>query len=179
MSPTDVAPCVRCARKGELLALVATINRAFTREAWLIPGPRISLDELVLDVVRAGTTLLVAHQDGEIAGVVRVRTAPPIAEIGLLGVEPARQGRGIGALLMGAAERAAAGAGCKEMELLCGRELGMDAYYAALGYRAIAAAWGAHFGSLSPFTLVTMRKACARQPYTACSKTRSNRARSE
>lgn len=179
MSPTNDALSVRCARKGELLALVATINRAFVREEWLIPGPRIGFCELVLEVARAGTTLLVVEQDGEIAGVVRVRTAGPIAELGLLAVEPARQGRGIGALLTGAAERAAAAAGCDEIELLCGRELGMDAYYAGLGYRPVAAVWGVHFGSTAPFTLVTMRKACARQPYTAPSNTSSNRARLE
>ena len=123
----------------------------------------------MLEVARAGTTLIVAEHGDELVGVVRVRVvrdraASGVATLGLLAVEPGRQGRGVGARLVAAAERTAAAAGCAQIDLACGRELGMDDFYSALGYGTIATDWGARWGSTLPFTLVTMRKELRGRP---------------
>lgn len=140
------------------------INEAFSREEWLIPGPRITRAELVEEVTVDTVTLLVAEVSGRLTGCVHLRERPSggkvtaSPELGLLAVAPCAQGRGFGPALVREAEDHAHRRGSSEVFLRCARELGMESYYEALGYETVGVAWGRHLGSTRPFHLVTMSK---------------------
>ena len=160
-------PKIRIAIRADVPAIVELVNRAFEHEAWLIPGPRLHAAEASRELVDPSLVALVATLRDVIVGVVRVRFDDAgrgpraIPELGLLAVDPDAQGRGIGAMLVRAAEQLARQAGCAAIELHCGRELGLEAYYTALGYAWVAEELGSMFGSYRPFTLVTLQRKLA------------------
>jgi GNAT superfamily N-acetyltransferase len=158
----------RAATLDDVTALVPMINEAYLREAHVIPGPRITVDELRGQLPDASSQLRVAMLSGEPAGCVRVRLRADGAWFGLLATRVAVQGRGLASLLIGEAERFARSEGCAIMRLECARELGMAPYYASLGYE-IETVEPDHLltGSTPPYrqkgriTRVVMRKVLA------------------
>lgn len=163
-SPFEPRPCLRIAVRADVPAVVDVVNLAFEHEGWLIPGPRLDADVAEHEVVGPLLVTFVATLRDAIVGTVRVRFddddgAPrEIPELGLLAVHPNARGRGLGALLVRAAEGLAFRAGAGAIELYCGRELGLEPYYLGLGYQRIGEDFGPRYGSYRPFTLVTLRR---------------------
>ena len=60
---------------------------------------------------------LVAVEDGRVVGTCRVIVRDGVARLGRMAVEPHQRGRGLGAELLSAAERAASGAGAHRVRL--------------------------------------------------------------
>jgi predicted N-acetyltransferase YhbS len=153
------------ASSRDLPSLVSLVNLAFERrEGWLIPGPRLAPGAVSSELAGAGIRMLVARAYGRPVGCVRLRTQGPVPdplgvpELGLLAVAPELQGAGLGTALVYAAEALAVRSGFDVVHLQCGRELGTEGWYEALGYERIAEEHGTRWGSRRAFTLVTLRR---------------------
>lgn len=171
MKPDDSQPfrgaeesALRFVRPRDVPALVDLVNRAYEHERWLIPGPRLLARDVDREWFAPHIMAIVATMRGAPIGTVRVRFADEhgralaIPELGLLAVDPTIQRRRIGKQLVRGAEDIARNSGHAVIELRCGHELGLEAYYRALGYERVDAEYGTKFGSFQPFTLVTMRR---------------------
>ena len=129
----DIVP-VRPEDAGELLTLQ---RAAFVTEAQLYGDPRLpalveTLPELLAAV--SGGPALVARTGSRVVGSVRARAAAGVLQVGRLVVAPDQQGRGIGAALLAAVERAA-GPHVHTAALFTGhRSAGNLRLYARAGY---------------------------------------------
>lgn len=155
---------IRPAVPGDLPGILALVNRAYSREYWLIPGPRLkSLEALQEEFDSPGNTFLVAASIEGVHGVVRV-TRPHLGSphpepiFGMLAVDAGKQGQGLGRSLVGAAEQMAIQSGYSELFLECLDDMGMPQMYGHLGYIVTGKSFGSRWGSTAPFTLLLMRK---------------------
>jgi predicted N-acetyltransferase YhbS len=138
----------RPARAADLPRLHALIESAYrgetaragwTHEADLIESPRTSIAELQATLASPDERLLIATEgaDDAIVGCVEVsRRGGGVAYLGLLTVQPGRQGGGLGRQLLAAGEMEAAqafGARTIEMTVIAGRAE-LIAYYGRRGY---------------------------------------------
>jgi GNAT superfamily N-acetyltransferase len=132
----------RDATPDDLPALVRVINAAYLVEQSFVTGDRTHEEELREMLRRPGAAFLVV-EDGEgdvegareLAGAVYVELRGARAYFGMLSVHPARQGRGIGRLLVGAAERWGRDAGCRFVDIsVVDLRTDLVPFYARLGY---------------------------------------------
>ena len=91
------------------------VNLAFLAERPYIEGERINAEE-VREMLPRGTFLL-AEQEGALVACTFVNPQGETAHLGLISVDPARQGAGLGSRLMAAVELHCRSAGFREMEL--------------------------------------------------------------
>jgi ribosomal protein S18 acetylase RimI-like enzyme len=105
---------IRVANADDLPALVSVINKAFAIETFL-DGTRTDLEHLSA-TMRKGE-LLVAERDGKVLACVYVEVRGERAYFGMLAVDPAQQGQGLGRLLTTAAEQYGREHGCKHMDI--------------------------------------------------------------
>jgi GNAT superfamily N-acetyltransferase len=150
---------------GERRQLVALVNAAFRRHAWLFPEDRIS--EETFPIETADRLLLVLRApSGAPAAMAAFGVSPPALHFGMAVVAPELQGQGLGAKLVAALEARARAARLAAVEMETVVEIGNAAYYERLGYVALSAevrpagTWGA----LGAFTLVQMRRALSPAP---------------
>ncbi len=128
---------VRSARAGDLETILDLQRRAFAPVAERAGNPNIppmvqTLAELHEEYEHG--TILVYECDGQVIGSVRASVSDAVAHVGRLIVDPARQRRGIGSLLMKELERRLAG--CTAFELFTGEEFPeLIRLYESLGYR--------------------------------------------
>ena len=148
----------RLAVLADVEALVPIINEAYMREAWLLPPPRTTQEELAADLALAEFRLMVAELDGELVGSIGVWLRDEGPFFGLFAVAPAFQGRGLASILVGQAEQVARDAGFSCMRLECAKELGLPPYYESLGYHIEREEVGIFLGSVEPITLTVMKK---------------------
>lgn len=156
---------VEIARIGEEFGrwneLLAMIRASFAYMDGVIDPPS-SVHRLTPELLAAkaeAETGFVALAAGEIAGCAFLAEQPDHFYLGKLAVAPAWQGRGVGALLMRAAERHALMAGKPVIELQTRVELaGNQRLFARLGFAETGRS--AHAGFERP-TSVTMRKEIA------------------
>lgn len=92
----------RIANEADAEALVPLINRAFEIELQFFDTARIDLTE-TLEHLKKGTFLL-AEENGTIAGCNYVELRGDAGYFGLLSVDPAYQGHGLGRILVDQAE---------------------------------------------------------------------------
>lgn len=160
VKPTIV---LRQAAADDAGALVALINAAYRKsEGYVFPGTTRTERH---DISRLLTELTVAEIDGAIAGCIHLSLTPPEAHFGLLAVDVARHGAGIGLMLIEHAEQTARNAGCTTMRLEVVKEGGdRIPYYERRGYRVTAEhagqEWngGADWGAVIPWHMVDMEK---------------------
>jgi GNAT superfamily N-acetyltransferase len=137
-SPTDPA-CLRMAEPADADALARLINTAFVVELPFIEGDRIDPDGVRAYLAKG--KFLVAEDSSGLAGCVYVELRGERGYLGLLGVDPARQGAGLGGKLMDAAENYFREAGCFAVDLrvISGRT-SLLGFYLHLGYVEIGTA---------------------------------------
>lgn len=124
----------RRAKDEEVTRLTGLINAAFAVEQVAFDGDRVDAAG-VREYMTAGT-FLVAEDGAGLAGCVYIEAKGERSYLGLLSVEPTRQGCGLGRKLMAEAEDFARGAGCRVMDLrvISPRAGQLLPFYLRLGY---------------------------------------------
>ena len=136
---------IRHATLDDVPALHALVERAYrgdaaragwTHEADLLDGQRSDVPSLTALVGEPRNRFLLALDDGMLVGsVALLPPGPGVAHLGMLAVEPARQGDGIGKRLIAAAEEEAACEGARAVEMTVIRQRPeLIAWYARRGY---------------------------------------------
>src|SRR5690242_17810822 len=122
---------IRQAQASEAEAIARVINAAFVPvEEFFVEGDRIDVDG-VREFFEKGTFLVA----GDYAGAVYVEPRGDRAYFGLLSVDPARQGEGVGRLLIAAAEEHARSVGCRHMDIkVVNLRTELPPLYRRLGY---------------------------------------------
>jgi GNAT superfamily N-acetyltransferase len=123
----------RLATDGDAEALSALVNAAFKVERFFIDGDRIN-PATVRAMFLTGKYLL-AEVKAELAACVYVEVRGERAYFGLLAVDPARQGQGLGRRMISEAEEYARAAGCSFMDLrIVNLRTELPPFYRRLGY---------------------------------------------
>jgi GNAT superfamily N-acetyltransferase len=131
-----MAISLRAARDADVDAIVPLINRAFLPERAFIDGDRSDADE-VRQLMASGGFLL-AEDDGALVGAIYVAVRGERGYLGLLSVEPERQGGGVGRTLVAAAEAHCRARGCVAMDLrVVNLREELPPYYRRLGYAEV------------------------------------------
>jgi len=118
----------------EAEAIAALINEAFRVEAFFIDGDRIQPAK-VREMMARGAFLVAEDGAGPPVGCVYVEAKGESGYLGLLSVDPARQGGGLGRRLTAAAEDYCRAAGCTEIgiRVVNLRDV-LPPFYRRLGY---------------------------------------------
>jgi GNAT superfamily N-acetyltransferase len=148
---------IRQATSDDAAELVRIINLAFQVEKFFIAGDRIDL---------AGIRDFMAKGEFRIAGNLGCVYLEPRGNrcyLGLLSVDPAAQGTGLGRRLMQAAESRARELGCQSVDLrIVNLRAGLPAFYAHMGYTANGSSeFPPDVPTLLPCHFVHMTKALA------------------
>src|SRR5216684_4428311 len=123
----------RVAVLADVEALARLINSAFRVEQPFIEGDRINPDS-VRAYMQKGKFLLAEDAAG-LTGCIYVELRGDRGYLGLLGVEPRRQGTGLGRKLMAAAEDFFRQAGCVAVDLrVVSARTPLPSFYRHLGY---------------------------------------------
>src|SRR5262249_32763361 len=124
----------RIADPSDAESIARLINSAFVVEKFFVDGDRIDLPE-VLDHFEKGQ-FLIAENNGHLAGCAYLELRGDRTYLGLLSVDPARQGSALGSRLMPAAENCARQNGSRFMDLrVVNVRAELPAFYQRLGYR--------------------------------------------
>jgi ribosomal protein S18 acetylase RimI-like enzyme len=124
---------MRTAVQSDIDSLARLINSAFRVEQPFIEGDRINPDG-VRAYMEKGKFLL-AEDSSALAGCVFVELRGDRGYLGLLGVDPSRQGTGLGRKLMDAAENFFREAGCTAVDLrVISERTSLPAFYRHRGY---------------------------------------------
>lgn len=116
--PEAPAPVVRAARPGEAALLSALALRSKGHWGYDADFLAACREELTLTEDELGARRTrVAEVDGEVLGFSTLEGSPPVGELGMLFVEPAAIGRGVGRLLMGHLLDEAAAAGFTRLRI--------------------------------------------------------------
>jgi GNAT superfamily N-acetyltransferase len=128
---------IRPASDEDVPLLTPLINAAFVVEQVVFDGNRV--DDLGVRAYMSGGTFLVAEDSGGLAGCVYVEARNDRSYLGLLSVQPARQGAGLGGQLVAAAENLARESGSRAMDLrvISARGEQLLPFYRRLGYEVI------------------------------------------
>jgi ribosomal protein S18 acetylase RimI-like enzyme len=130
---------IRPALPADAESLVCLINAAFRVEQPFIEGERINA-EGVRSYMAKGKFLVAGNSAGLVA-CVYVELRGDRGYLGLLGVDPLRQGTGLGRKMMDAAENYFREAGCGAVDLrVISARTPLPAFYRHLGYLEIGTA---------------------------------------
>jgi len=123
----------RLATEADADAISALVNAAFKVERFFIDRDRIDPGK-VREMLRTGKYLL-AEDNGALIACVYVELRGQRAYFGLLGVDPSRQGQGLGRKMVEEAEDYARAAGCEFMDLrIVNLRAELPPFYRRLGY---------------------------------------------
>jgi ribosomal protein S18 acetylase RimI-like enzyme len=124
---------IRNANTDDVPALVRLINTAFAVEQFVFDGDRLNVEETQA-FMNTGRFLIAEDVNG-FAGCVYVEIRKDRGYLGLLSVDPARQGTGLGRKLVVAAEDYFRGAGCCGIDLrVISQRTPLPPFYRRLGY---------------------------------------------
>jgi GNAT superfamily N-acetyltransferase len=124
---------MRNAEVSDVDAIVRLVNRAFVAESPYVEGERINADGVHAMWPRG--TFLLGEVDGMLTACIFVEGRGERAHLGLVSVEPAQQGKGIGSQLMEAVEAHCRAAGFREMELrFINHRTELDRFYRRMGF---------------------------------------------
>jgi GNAT superfamily N-acetyltransferase len=138
-SPGDGSAPIRAAVKGDIPALVRLINAAFIVEQFVFDGDRINAEE-ARACMETGK-FLVERDSAVFAACVYVELRKDRGYLGLLAVDPHRQGEGLGRKLVAAAEDYFRREGCCAVDLrVISQRSPLPPFYRRLGYVEIGTA---------------------------------------
>jgi predicted N-acetyltransferase YhbS len=124
---------LRTAGPADASAITAVINAAYQVERFFIDGDRTSEDEVRRYMAKGA--FLVAEEDGRPAGCVYIEQRGDRGYFGLLAVDPAQHGKGLGRTLVEAAEERLRRAGCIAMDIsVVDLRTELPPFYRRLGY---------------------------------------------
>ena len=124
----------RIANPGDIAAIVALLNAAFAMERDFIDKDRTSAPEIER-YMTTGTFLVVDDDAGRLAACVYLEQRGHRLYLGMLAVDPSRQGSGLGRRMMTAAETQAAALGCHAIDIrIVDRRTELPPFYKALGF---------------------------------------------
>src|SRR5260370_14937059 len=106
---------IRRAARDDVAGLTRLINAAFTVEQVAFDGDRV--DAQGVRGYMKSCTFLLAEDAAGLVGCVYIEAWGERSYLGLLSVEPKRQGSGLGRKLMAEGENFARAAGCRAMDL--------------------------------------------------------------
>jgi GNAT superfamily N-acetyltransferase len=125
---------LRVATEEDAGRVARLVNLAFAVEAFFKTGDRTSRDQ-IRDMIRSGAFLLLEESPGDLAGCVYVTLDGDRGYFGMLSIDPARQGRGLGRRLVDAAEQRCRSAGCRHMDIhIVNLREELPPFYRRLGY---------------------------------------------
>jgi GNAT superfamily N-acetyltransferase len=161
---------IRTAGIADAEALADLINIAFRVELPFIAGDRTNPGG-VREYMKKGKFLLAEDSSG-LAGCVYVELRGDRGYLGLLGVEPRRQGAGLGRKLMDAAEEFFREAGCVAVDLrIVSARTPLPAFYRHLGYAETGTAPFPHdVPAKMPCHYILMSKSIAQSFHKSSSK---------
>ena len=123
----------RFAAEADAEAISALVNAAFKVERFFIDRDRINPGQ-VREMLSTGKYLL-AENNGALIACVYVELRGQRGYFGLLGVDPSRQGQGLGRKMVAEAEDYARAAGCEFMDLrIVNLRTELPPFYRRLGY---------------------------------------------
>lgn len=126
-------PAIRQSGPADAEAIAEVVNAAFQVERFFVDGDRTS-PEQVREMLGQGTFLL-AKRDRRLLACVYVELRGDHGYFGMLSVDPARQGEGLGRLLVEAAEEHVRLAGCTAMDIqVVDLRTELPPFYRRLGY---------------------------------------------
>src|SRR4051812_2476940 len=126
---TDLRP----ATADDIPALVSLLNAAFAMERAFMDRDRIYPDE-VLAYMQAGTYFVIDSEGGALASCMYLAQRSDRMYLGMLAVDPHRQGSGLGKRMMTFAEREAALTGCRALDIrIVNLRTELPPFYRALG----------------------------------------------
>ena len=128
---------IRQASDEDVPTLTQLINAAFVVEQVVFDGNRV--DDLGVRAYMGSGTFLIAEDSGGVAGCVYIETRDARSYLGLLSVQPARQGAGLGRQLVATAENFARESGSRVMDLrvISARGEQLLPFYQRLGYEFV------------------------------------------
>ena len=130
---------IREGRAADVQALTRLVNAAFVVERVVFDGDRVDTNE-VRTYMQKGTFLL-GEDSGQLVACVYVELRGDRAYLGLLSVDPPRQGLGVGRQLVVAAEDFARATGAVAMDLrVISARAVLLAFYRRAGYQEIGTA---------------------------------------
>lgn len=154
---------LRRATIADIPALVRLINKAYRVEAFFVRGDRIRAPDIAARLSAPDSEFLVieGEADTALAGAVWVEIRGDRGYFGLLSVDPAVQGRGLGRRLVEAAEAHCRVAGCETLDIdVVNLRAELPAFYAKFGFRAVGVSpFSAEDRLTQPAHLVVMSKA--------------------
>lgn len=138
--------------------LVRVINAAYEVEKFFVSGDRTDI-ETARRLMTTGV-FVIARDDGGLTGCVYVEQRGTRAYFGMLSVEPARQGSGLGRRLVDEAEQYARDHGCDAMDIrVVNLRSELLPFYHKLGYLERATEPVDDPRALQPFHFIVMSKA--------------------
>jgi ribosomal protein S18 acetylase RimI-like enzyme len=114
-SPQTSSIRIRVATERDMPSMIPIVNAAFSVEQFL-DGTRTD-DERMADMMRKGTFLVAEDSAGKIVGSVYIEISDGRGYFGMLAVDPARQGSGLGRKMIEAAESYCRERGAQHMDI--------------------------------------------------------------
>ncbi len=152
-----ISTSVRRATSADAAALAELVNAAFAIEEFFVEGDRTNAAELER-MMQDGAFLVLDHETGLAAAVYVERRG----YFGMLSVQPAFQGMGLGKRLVRIAEALCEATGCATMSIrIINLREELARWYRSLGYRETGVAPYTHRALKRPAHFVEMQRTLA------------------
>jgi GNAT superfamily N-acetyltransferase len=142
--------------------LVRVINAAYEVEKFFVAGDRTDV-ETVNRLMAKGAFLLARDAAGAVSGCMYIELRGERCYFGMLSVDPARQGTGLGRRLVEDAEQYARDHGCRFMDIrVVNLRTELPPFYRKLGYEELGTEPVDDPRALQPFHFILMSKSLSR-----------------